>query len=88
MPPNLQQALQTPGKNVEHYRKRLRHEVGIAKMQANTLKMKIDVLENGKGAYEVNNHDKEKMTWNPTTRFAALGKKLDKYPKTALTLSI
>lgn len=80
--PNLQKVLTAPGAQVEKYRRYLRHEIGMAKMQANTLKVKIDILSNGKWAYEVNNRDKK------TNLFAWIWRRLDNNPKTALALSI
>lgn len=79
---NLQKALKAPWAQVEKYRKWVQHEIGMAKMQANTLKIKIDVLKNGKWAYEVNNRDKEKNL------IAKFGGWLDRNPKTALAISI
>ncbi len=93
--PNLQKALQAPGEQIEAYRRWMRHEIALAKMQANTLKIKVDILWNGKAAYEVNNADKERakftinpLKWKPMHALNGLGKTLDKYPKTALALSV
>ena len=80
--PNLQKALNAPGDQVDKYRRFMRHEIGMAQMQANTLKIKLDVLKKGKWAFEVNNRDKNKnlvsklWTW------------IRKHPKMALWLSI
>ncbi len=93
--PNLQKALQAPGEQIDAYRRWMRHEVALAKMQANTLKIKVDILWKGKAAYEVNNRDKEWMKfainplkWKPMHALNGLGKVLDKYPKTALAVSV
>ncbi len=42
--PNSQKALQAPGDQIEAYRRWMRHEIALAKMQANTLKIKVDIL--------------------------------------------
>lgn len=80
--PNLQKVLTAPGEQLQQYMRWVWHEIGLAKMQAKTLKIKLDVLVWGKWAYEVNNRDKNKNF------FARVGRKLDKYPNTALALSV
>jgi hypothetical protein len=60
----------------------LNHERKKIAIESNTMKIKLDVLLHGKGAYAINNTDREK---NPLAKFGAL---MDKWPKTSIVLGI
>ncbi len=79
--PNLQKALLAPA-NVDKYKNWISHERALLKIQTENLKIKLDILKGGKGAYEVDNKDRNKNV------LAKLGALMDERPKTTLAVSI
>lgn len=67
--------------------RRLKHEMRKLVIESNTMKIKLDVLLNGKSAYAV--EDEHEDAWlNKKNWMAKMGNFMDKYPKTSLVLGV
>lgn len=71
--PNIQKLMLAP-KNIDKYALFLKHERATLSIAAKNLKIKLDVLQGGKGAYAINNKDR-------TNFLASIGNWVDKHPK-------
>ncbi len=82
--PRLQKLLQAPSDDPAEmlaYERYIRFTIGQATQQATTLKIKLDVLSNGKAAYQINNKDRKSVV-------SKVGDWIDRNPKASLFASI